>query len=311
MKATIKNWLNFVGIWIDNDDTFPYSYDRTQYITTDKEKVVAHKQLLQGLEKKEDDRLQVIDNKTSQIVTYTGIIFSALSLFIPILLDKISESSLTIKIAFIVVLVLAFIFYVLTIHNAIRNYNIGKFHYSRSDPRNVIKYQNKTVDEFTNIEIQDLLHGYNQNSKTNDDKANNLIYAYRTFRIANVLTAILGVTICISLLFAKPKDKDISIKNPIKIQNLDSTATEIIKVMKEENNCCKQGQANEQKELTKQCKTDSIPSTNKHNTKRTVSKSHKSKSKNCYINLSCCDSTIIITKSGQTKFKADTTKTRE
>lgn len=235
MKAALKKRLNFVGLWIDKDDTFPYSYDRTQYVTTDKDKVAAHKELLQGLEKKEDDRLEIIDTKTSQIVTYTGIIFSALSLFIPILLDKISESNLAIRIAFIVVLVLAFVFYVLTIHNAIRNYNIGKFHYSRSDPRNVIKYQNKTVDEFINIEIQDLLHSYNQNSKTNDDKANNLIYAYRTFRIANILTAILGVTICISLLFTKQKNNDISIKNPIKIQNLDSTATEIIKVIKKQN----------------------------------------------------------------------------
>jgi hypothetical protein len=232
----MKTILNYVGLWLKKNDANPYNYSASNYVTTDEKKVIAHKELLKSLEKKEDDRLTIIDTKTSQIVTYTGIIFSALSLFIPILLDKISDHSLSLRLVFIAVLIFSFLFYVLTIHNAIRNYNIGKFYYSRSDPNNVIKYQDKSVDEFTSIEIQDLLYAYNQNSKTNDEKANNLIYAYRTFRIANVLTAIMGALICTSLLFAKAKDKDVTIRNPIQIQNFDSTTNAIIKAIKEKNN---------------------------------------------------------------------------
>jgi len=46
IKAKMKKCLNFIGLWVNQDDTFPYSYDRTLYITTDKKKVVAHKELM-------------------------------------------------------------------------------------------------------------------------------------------------------------------------------------------------------------------------------------------------------------------------
>lgn len=230
----------YYGLFIKEDDAKPYKYDRFDYKTTDEKKVKVHKRLLQALEKKENDRLGIIDTKTSQIITFTGIIFSALSLFIPILLDKITDHNLFARIIFITVLIFAFSFYILTIHNAIRNYNILKFIYSNSDPNNVIKYQDKTVDEFTTIEIQDLLYAYNQNLKTNNDKANNLIYAFRAFRIANLFTAFIGIFICSSLLFAKPTDKDINIKNPMQIQNFDSAANAIIKTIKEQEHYIKQ-----------------------------------------------------------------------
>src|SRR5659263_95586 len=232
-KDKLIDCLNNIGLWVKKDDTLPYSYDRTLYVNTKEDKINAHKALLISLEKKEADRLSIIDTKTSQIITYTGIIFSALSLFLPVLLDKVSDQPLYVRIFFIVVLIFAFIFYILTIHNAIRNYNIGEFIYAGSDPNNVIKYQEKSVNEFTNIEIQDLLYSYNRNLKTNNDKANNLIYAYNTFRIANIMNAILGVVLCFSLLFAKQKDKSITIKNPIQIQNLDSTTNAIIKSINE------------------------------------------------------------------------------
>lgn len=222
----------FFGVFVKESDTKPYKYDRFDYKTTDEKKVKVHKELLQVLEKKENDRLGIIDTKTSQLITFTGIIFSALSLFIPILLDKITDQSIFSRIIFILGLIFAFSFYILTIHNAIRNYNILKFIYSNSDPNNVIKYQDKTVDEFTTIEIQDLLFAYNQNLKTNNDKANNLIYAFRSFRIAIFFTALIGIFLCSSLLFSKPKNEDINIKIPVQIQNFDSTTNEIIETIR-------------------------------------------------------------------------------
>jgi hypothetical protein len=224
----MRKALNFLGLWLATDNSSSVSFDSSGYKATEEKRVKVHKELLESLEKKEDDRLKIIDTKTSQIITYTGIIFSALSLFIPILLSKIAEHNLILRVVFILILIFAFLFYVLTIHNAIRNYNMGNFPYSRSDPKNVIKYQDKSSNEFTSIEIQDLLYSYKQNSKSNDKKADNLIYAYRTFRIANILTAIIGILICSSLLFAKSKEKESTIKNSVKIENLDSSIKEII-----------------------------------------------------------------------------------
>lgn len=113
---------------------------------------------MKEIERKEDERLSVIDTKTSQMITFSGIIFSALSLFIPILIGKVADQSLYGRVLFIIILILTFVFYILTIYNAAKNYNIGKFIYSGSDPNNVIKYQNKKANKFISIEIQDLLY---------------------------------------------------------------------------------------------------------------------------------------------------------
>ncbi|MGC4104224.1 hypothetical protein [Ferruginibacter sp.] len=228
----MRKTLNFLGLWLANDNSNSVTFDVSEYKATEENKVKVHKELLESLEKKEDDRLTIIDTKTSQIITYTGIIFSALSLFIPILLTKIAEHNLVLRVVFIVILIFAFLFYALAIHNAIRNYNMGNFPYSRADPNNVIKYQEKSSWEFTSIEIRDLIYSYKQNSKSNDKKADNLIYAYRAFRIANVLTALMGILICSSLLFAKSQEKDNVVKNSVKIENLDSSIKEVINIIK-------------------------------------------------------------------------------
>lgn len=228
----MRKALNFLGLWLANDNPNSVTFDASEYKATEEKRIKVHKELLESLEKKEDDRLTIIDTKTSQIITYTGIIFSALSLFIPILLAKIADHNLVLRLVFIVILIFAFLFYALAIHNAIRNYNMANFPYSRSDPKNVIKYQDKSSNEFTSIEIQDLIYSYKQNSKSNDRKADNLIYAYRTFRIANVLTAIMGILICSSLLFAKTQEKETIIKNSVKIENLDSSIKEVINAIK-------------------------------------------------------------------------------
>ena len=231
----LKNCVNYIGLWVDDDGKLPYSYNIEDYVTTDKKKINTHKELLKEIERKEDERLNIIDTKTSQMITFSGIIFSALSLFIPVLINKVADQSFNIRVLFIINLILTFIFYILTIYNAAKNYNIGKFIYSGSDPNNVIKYQNMKVNNFISIEIKDLLYSNNQNLKTNNDKANNLIYSYRNFRIAILFTAILGVLICSSLLFVKQKENSIIIKNPIQLQNIDSSENKILNIVKEFN----------------------------------------------------------------------------
>ncbi|MCK6611820.1 MAG: hypothetical protein L6Q78_12370 [Bacteroidia bacterium] len=244
----MKTFLNKFGLWLDKSDVNPYTYSVADYITTDKDKIKAHKEFLKSIEAEENSRLSLIENKTSQLVSQTGIIFSLLNLFIPIFIDKVSGQTLLIRLLFLVILILAFLFYMLTIRNAIKNFNIKNFIYSKPSPTNVLKYQDKTTDEFTAIEIKDLLHGANQNLKTNNTKATNLIHSYNSFKVANTLTALLGVLICCSLLFIKPKVQDktpdsnkstscdynqtpkINIENnPVFINNNGKTDTTIIK----------------------------------------------------------------------------------
>ncbi|NOT74959.1 MAG: hypothetical protein HOP08_08515 [Cyclobacteriaceae bacterium] len=149
-----------------------------------------------------------------------------------------SDQALWLKILFLILLFLAFTAYFLTIHHAIANYNVKNFIYSKSSPNNVLKYQKESTNEFKKIEIQDLLYSINQNEFTNNRKADNLIYSYRAFKVGNLLTAILVLILCSSLLFVKNEVESIRIANPIKIENLhqskqlDSLARELIENLK-------------------------------------------------------------------------------
>lgn len=223
----MKKLFAHLGLFISQAKVDPYSYDENTYVSDNEATLQEHKEYLKEIENAEDNRLQGIENKTSQLVSQTGIIFSLLSLFVPLFFDKISELNILFKVAFFILLLLSFLLYVLTIHHAIKIYNIKKYVYSRNSPNTVLKYQSNTLKSFTQIQIKDLLYSINKNVKTNNIIANNLIFAYRNFQIANILTAILGALLCVSLLFAHPKSNTTTIDNQIKIEGLNSNLNKI------------------------------------------------------------------------------------
>jgi hypothetical protein len=234
MKTKVKKFFNRYGLCLSETDKNPFSYSPNEYINADDEKIRTHREFLRSLEAGENDRLALIENKSSQLVSQTGIIFSLLSLFIPIFIDKVSGQILVFRLLFLVLLVLAFAFYVLTVRNAIKNLNIKNFNYSTPSPNDVIKYQDKSPKEFSAIEIKALLHGANQNTKMNNKKGTNLIHSYNSFKTANFFTALLVILICSSLLlFSKPKKDSVTIENPIQIEHFDSTMSSIIKTLNE------------------------------------------------------------------------------
>jgi len=159
-------WQNF-GIGVRGDSALPYDYNPADYTSTDPEKIKSHLELLKDILKKEDERLTTIESKNSQIISYTAIIFSSISLFTPLFLEKVPSENGYIKTALIILIIVTLAFYFLVIHNAIKNYGISKFFYSGSDPNNVIKYQANSVSEFNAIEVRDILYSINQNLKSN------------------------------------------------------------------------------------------------------------------------------------------------
>ena len=188
----------------------------------DNEKLKLHRDFLKSIESDENSRLVVLESKSSQIVAQTGVIFALLSLFIPLVIDKIDGFGW--KLSIIILLVFAFLFYLLTIYNGARNLNIGKYIYSRSKPINVITLQNKSEEEFLIEEINDLLYASKQNSKTNNAKGSNLIHAYNSFKIANIIAAVIGVLLCTAALLTHPKKEPITIENPIKIESINANS---------------------------------------------------------------------------------------
>lgn len=236
----MKKLFNWIGLFVTPSDENPYAYNHEEYIqTTDKDKIRTHRDFLRSIEAEENNRLNLLETKTSQLVSQTGIIFSLLSLFIPFFIDKISDESLILKIGFLLILITAFGSYILTIHHAIKNYNVKKYIYSKPSPNNVLQYQNESVESFDQVEVKDLLYSINQNQKTNNKKADNLIYSYRTFKIGNITTAVLVGVLCYSLLFVRKETESVNIDNPIKIegpiriQGIDSL-TKVIETIKAE-----------------------------------------------------------------------------
>lgn len=215
--------FNQIGLFvIETDDAQEDSAD-LKYVPQNKsknkddDKLKLHRDFLKSLEAEENNRLTLIENKTTQMIAQTSVIFALLSLAIPLVIDKVD--ALYLKLLVFLPLVLAFVFYLLTIHNAAKNFNVKKFKYSRSLPTNVIKLKDAPAEDFLIEEINDLLYSTKTNLEINNVKASNLIYSYNCFKIANLFTAILGIVLCVSLLFINQKKDPITIENPIRIEN--------------------------------------------------------------------------------------------
>lgn len=220
----MKEFLYKIGLLEISDETNPYSYNPGDYkLDNDKKKSEVHKNYLKNLEDEESSRLAIIESKTSQLISQTGIIFSLLSLFVPILIDKATSLHFFVKLLLLMLLISAFSFYMLTIRNALKNFNVKNFTYSKPSPKNVLNLQNKSLDVFYAEEVRDLLYCINQNFKINNRKATNLLHSYNSFKIANTSTGILVAVFSIVLFYFNTKKESLTIENPIKIENLDSS----------------------------------------------------------------------------------------
>lgn len=199
----------------------PYDYNISEYNNSEERKLELHKTYLKEIENEENNRLNIIENKTSLLISQTGLIFSLLSLFIPFIIDKVLDFNLYIKLLFISVLALAYLFYILTIHNALINFNVRRFKYVKNSPTSVLNQQELSIVLFLQMEIKDLLTAINNNISINNVKASNLICAYNSFRLGNILTSLLVVFLCASLLFINSKPAEVRIENPIEIKQFN------------------------------------------------------------------------------------------
>ncbi len=230
--SQIKEHLKQIGFFYTDEEVNPYSYNPADYKPNSNDnKSEIHRNFLKSLESEESNRLSLIESKTSQLISQTGIIFSLLSLFVPILIDKVSDLHFSVKLILLFLLVLSFCFYMLTIKNALKNFNVSKFKYSKPSPNNVLKFQDSNTHDFYAEEVRDLLYCINENLKINNRKATNLLHSYNSFRIGNTLTGILVVFFSIVLLFFDPRKEGTIIEEPIKIEGLDSTINELRKAV--------------------------------------------------------------------------------
>jgi len=100
----ITNFLKSIGLYKLNKVEDVHSYDASKYNLTskaDSDKIIHHKNFLKSVLEDENNRLGYIENKTSQIISQTSIVFSLVGLFIPIIINRFEDSNLLIKIILI------------------------------------------------------------------------------------------------------------------------------------------------------------------------------------------------------------------
>lgn len=219
----IKTGLRYVGLVHIQQEQPPLPYEPQKYqLSGEKNKLETHRDFLRNLQSEENNRLETLETKTSSLVSQSAIVFSLLSLFIPLLMDKASMFPVAIKVLLIFILILSSFFYLLTIRNAIKNYKLSDFKYIQSAPKNVIDFIHSSEELFIAEEVRDLLLAIPRNRHINDRKGTNLMHSYFAFKIANLMTGILIATFSISIIFYKPEKNSMVISEPVVIKNLDS-----------------------------------------------------------------------------------------
>jgi hypothetical protein len=223
----LKSLLNEIGLY----DIKPEPLEETPFgvYSTGGTKVetAEHMAFLKSLDEAENKRLEAIEAKTSQMIAQTGIVFSLLSLFVPLLIDKISEINVAIKVALLIFLLLSFFLYMVSIWNALKNYDVKQFKYSSPSPKNVIDFQSKGVIAFQTEVVKDLLYALPRNVYLNNIKATNLLHSFMAFKIANLFAGCLVAIFCLSLLFFSTSTPFIKIEGQVKIEQMDSLRTDL------------------------------------------------------------------------------------
>lgn len=234
--SILNNILNSFGLCLkDKEELLPYNYDPESYThTTDLDILKSHVAFLENSMKGESDRMNTIENKTYQIISQTGIIFSLVGLIIPILIDKFNHLGFLLEITIFILLISAFIFYTLAINNALKNLKVNKFKYANASPETVIRFQNNDLNTFYSDLIQSLLFSINKNTAVNNKKASNLIHAHNSFKLANILTALLITIFSTTLLFSSSKPSPTKVKGEIEIIHLDSNIRLLINTLDKE-----------------------------------------------------------------------------
>ncbi|MCT4073852.1 hypothetical protein HZP85_14405 [Elizabethkingia anophelis] len=227
MNEKLKEFLESLGLITIEEHPQPFDYNCEDYDligSNQKEKIQAHKEFLISALQEENNRLNYVENKTTQIISQTSIVFSLVGLIIPIVIDRFDDMYFPVRVILILLLIGGFFMYLLSISNALKNFNIKNFKYPYANPSNVIDLKDKSIEEFNSELVRDYLYSINKTVHINNVKGSNLLHAYKAFKIANYITGIIIVVICFLILFIKQKENinRVKIENPIEIKQTKS-----------------------------------------------------------------------------------------
>lgn len=148
----------------------------------------------------QESRQVTIENKLSQLIGQTGIVFSLMSLFIPLFYKEFLLFGTGAKIVLLTPFIISLYKFLFSIHHSAKSLDISKDNYSTGSPTTVTK-NHPTPEDFIEEEIKDLFTSITTNSNLNDKKADKLVIAQQYFRRGIYFFGILVVFLSIALFF--------------------------------------------------------------------------------------------------------------
>ncbi len=130
----------------------------------------------------EKNRMIVIERKIYQLLNNSGVIVSIIAIFGTILYNQITFSFWS-NMTFLLIFLITLFPIGKSIYIARGIFKSDKFTYMDLSPKQTFAKNFKTIDEFKNDYIHDLIHSIDQNKKTNNLKASILIKSNQWFAI--------------------------------------------------------------------------------------------------------------------------------
>lgn len=186
----------------------PKDVETSQYI----ERIAYLKDVFQH----EESRQATIENKISQLLGQSGIVFSLASLLIPLFYDKLHDYGLMKQIALSALFFASILSYMWSIHKTTQTFQINKFKYSTITAVTMLKYP--VLSKLQEVLITDYIFACKTNTLSNNSKANKLIFANNAFKTGNVFMGILLVTFSFFIITGD----QVKSASEVNIINLDS-----------------------------------------------------------------------------------------
>lgn len=209
--------ITYYGINDKDPDYTGIDYNAVDPATIPNDEISERVEYLKEIFQFEESRQSTIENKISQIIGQSGVVFSLAGLFIPLLFDKLNEISTWQKVILIGLFLIALMFYLWSILKATQSFQINKYKYATGNPETVLNTGNG--EAFKREMIKDLIYSCKVSEVSNNHKASKLLYANNAFKSGSITMGLILLLFCLFVFNYSPKSE---ISNT-RITNLDST----------------------------------------------------------------------------------------
>lgn len=219
-------YFGYIGLYNES-----YESRKEKYEPVNEDVAQSFLEYVTDLDKKQSQRLETIETKTSQLIGQSSVVLSLIGLFIPLFFDKLNDLPAIWKIILILGFTITVFHFVLSIWQALKMFEVDKTRFMNGATSTITKKtRHLKKNGFINEQINDYIRIVNHNNSATNKIAGNLVYASRCFKIGIISLSFFIIIIISASFFIKDKAQQVLIVNKTKEdQSIDS----LIKKMQE------------------------------------------------------------------------------